>query len=527
MPEGVRSVDQLVIEINATTEGMRSGLASADQLLSKFGISSGQSLAKVDGALAALGDRVLWFKARLGIVLLAAEAVLNTYRSIATNTAGIAGLDKEQAVAGLDSAVAKLSASVGNTLSGAFSRAEDAGDRFKLKVAQTAEDRGGFTWAGALNEANRSAIGFVDSLRMIVEGMGKLEDRSLDTIASSIATIEGRIREIDHSIQSAGPQPATAGGKFMARLFGQDIEAFRKEREMWEAELVRLRGMSRIRSFAELGQRVGELPKPDPDALAGPSSLVGNTDADHFERVLEGLEREAMAIEGRTRQYTMARDASARLAAEERAMFLVRHHGITVTDEMRASMDAWLDKIQDGVRRVDELERRMAEFKEFSATVTGGLRKEWESWIDGADVSVKRLVQNMLAEFAKLTALRYVFDPLEKGLTGALSGASGGGGLDLSSLFGGFRADGGPVMPGRAYVVGERRPELFVPSVPGTILPSAGAGGVTISMPVTINAQGAYPESVAEIRKAVAGLEQRVPAVAVRAVRDARDRGGL
>ena len=33
------------------------------------------------------------------------------------------------------------------------------------------------------------------------------------------------------------------------------------------------------------------------------------------------------------------------------------------------------------------------------------------------------------------------------------------------------RALGGPVFPGQAYIVGERRPELFVPRVPGTIVP--------------------------------------------------------
>ncbi len=32
------------------------------------------------------------------------------------------------------------------------------------------------------------------------------------------------------------------------------------------------------------------------------------------------------------------------------------------------------------------------------------------------------------------------------------------------------RASGGPVTAGRAYVVGERRPELFVPGMSGTIL---------------------------------------------------------
>lgn len=40
--------------------------------------------------------------------------------------------------------------------------------------------------------------------------------------------------------------------------------------------------------------------------------------------------------------------------------------------------------------------------------------------------------------------------------------------------FGGFRARGGPVRPGQAYVVGEQGPELFVPGASGSIVPNAG-----------------------------------------------------
>lgn len=40
--------------------------------------------------------------------------------------------------------------------------------------------------------------------------------------------------------------------------------------------------------------------------------------------------------------------------------------------------------------------------------------------------------------------------------------------------FGGFRAKGGPVLPGRAYIVGERGPELMVPELPGRVLPNEG-----------------------------------------------------
>ena len=38
--------------------------------------------------------------------------------------------------------------------------------------------------------------------------------------------------------------------------------------------------------------------------------------------------------------------------------------------------------------------------------------------------------------------------------------------------YGGARADGGPVQPGRAYMVGERGPEMIVPQQPGMVIPN-------------------------------------------------------
>jgi hypothetical protein len=43
--------------------------------------------------------------------------------------------------------------------------------------------------------------------------------------------------------------------------------------------------------------------------------------------------------------------------------------------------------------------------------------------------------------------------------------------------FGGGLADGGPVMPGKYYTVGEQGPETFVPTVPGRIVPRDFFGG--------------------------------------------------
>lgn len=54
---------------------------------------------------------------------------------------------------------------------------------------------------------------------------------------------------------------------------------------------------------------------------------------------------------------------------------------------------------------------------------------------------------------------------------GALIGQSLGGLLGLPG-----RATGGPVAPGRGYLVGENGPELFVPTSAGKIAPNGGSG---------------------------------------------------
>ena len=64
------------------------------------------------------------------------------------------------------------------------------------------------------------------------------------------------------------------------------------------------------------------------------------------------------------------------------------------------------------------------------------------------------------------------------GVSGALAGAVSG----LLGLPG--RATGGPVGPGRAYVVGERGPEVFVPTSSGRI---EAAGGQRGAVSVTVN----------------------------------------
>jgi integrase len=61
-------------------------------------------------------------------------------------------------------------------------------------------------------------------------------------------------------------------------------------------------------------------------------------------------------------------------------------------------------------------------------------------------------------------------------MAGSIGGGIGSAFSSIGSFFGGFLADGGDVTPGKAYIVGEERPELFMPRSAGKIIPSVSSG---------------------------------------------------
>lgn len=101
---------------------------------------------------------------------------------------------------------------------------------------------------------------------------------------------------------------------------------------------------------------------------------------------------------------------------------------------------------------------------------------------------LKRVALSAMAEIAG-AAIRGGLDSLFKG-----SGGLGGIVASLASLIPGLlgapgKAIGGPVSPGRAYLVGERGPELFVPTASGRIETGhAGRAGRDVRLSITINA---------------------------------------
>jgi len=131
---------------------------------------------------------------------------------------------------------------------------------------------------------------------------------------------------------------------------------------------------------------------------------------------------------------------------------------------------------------------------------------------------LKRVALSALAEIAA-ASIRTGLDSLFGGKGG---GGGGGSGLAnaLATLLASFagapgKAIGGPTSPGRAYLVGERGPELFVPTSSGRIEPGGWGGGREIRLSVTVNAPGgsearALAQSSRQVARAVKQALMRV-----------------
>ena len=130
-------------------------------------------------------------------------------------------------------------------------------------------------------------------------------------------------------------------------------------------------------------------------------------------------------------------------------------------------------------------------------------------------------------EDLKRLALSVMNDIARAAISGGINAAMGGGGgsgggasglLSLGTsiamaLFGApGRATGGPVSAGRAYRVGERGPELFVPTASGRI---EAAGGVVRNIAITVNVRdeaGSEPQRLAQTGRQLARAVRRAVA---------------
>ena len=152
------------------------------------------------------------------------------------------------------------------------------------------------------------------------------------------------------------------------------------------------------------------------------------------------------------------------------------------------------------------------------AEIGGPLVSEAERALSRAIVSgklgfedLKRIALSVMADIARAA--------ISNGLSSLGGGGSGSGGLlslgasVVSALFGApGRATGGPVSAGRAYRVGERGPEWFVPTSSGRV---EAVGGAVRNIAITVNVRGdgaGEPQRLAQTGRQLARAVRRAVA---------------
>jgi phage-related minor tail protein len=127
---------------------------------------------------------------------------------------------------------------------------------------------------------------------------------------------------------------------------------------------------------------------------------------------------------------------------------------------------------------------------------------------------LKRLALSVMADIARAAIANGIGTALGGGGQGGSGGLLGLGTSIAMALFGApGRATGGPVSAGRAYRVGERGPELFVPTASGRV---EAASGAVRNIAITVNVRGeagSEPQRLAQTGRQLARAVRRAVAM--------------
>jgi hypothetical protein len=164
------------------------------------------------------------------------------------------------------------------------------------------------------------------------------------------------------------------------------------------------------------------------------------------------------------------------------------------------------------------------------------------NWDDWGDIG-KRVLRELMNDMIRLGAINPIKNmlfgtdlPVLSGVLGAL-GIGGGGGSDITVTYGGSGerygfASGTHHAPGGFADVGEFGPErVFLPAG-SRVMTAADTrrlrgsdGGVSVSVPISIDATGADAAALARVEQQIALLRRDLPGQIVATVNDARQRG--
>jgi TP901 family phage tail tape measure protein len=243
-------------------------------------------------------------------------------------------------------------------------------------------------------------------------------------------------------------------------------------------------------------------------AIAKESSDLSRIDLE-FDLKRQQTQREYAGLLAKSLSDEERSNLAAALRGELDALSVKRNEAIS--GHMQDQFDS-LSQVTAELTAMDPVTKELSEeFKSLASTINNEIINGIEGMIDGTK-TLGQVASSMLKKIASQMLQTAIMGPqgsdgiggmLLSGLGSIFGGGGGGftspnvltGGLDFSGAF----ANGGRPPVGKAALVGERGPELFVPSTSGTIVPNGQFGGANVV--VNVDASGSSAQGDAEQSK--------------------------
>ena len=343
-----------------------------------------------------------------------------------------------------------------------------------------------FAAAGGFTKAAIAARGLKIALAKLGIGLVVI---ALGQLAANLMAASNAQKQLNDIIEKG----SVADIEEQIEKANESIDKFKKRIELFEKKGFKALAKGELEKIEKAKILIGDLEKALEKAQA--KALTKE-----FEKTKKALEEKNKELEKTLKKSKLeTEEEKKKFDLEQRKIELVKKYG-----EEKAAVILQQEednrKLQEGVDKIKEKQEETKKLKETMAAVgeeiEGSIKNNLRDAITGAktfgeamtnvlnrirdkiiDAQIDKLIGNFGENFGAASS-----GGKRKGLGGFIGG-----------LIGGLFADGGRPPVGKASIVGERGPELFVPKVGGTIIPNNNLGGgdnTTNIVNVSVDASG-------------------------------------
>ena len=339
-----------------------------------------------------------------------------------------------------------------------------------------------FAAAGGFTKAAIAARGLKIALAKLGIGLVVI---ALGQLAANLMAARNAQKQLNDIIEKG----SIADIKGQIEKANESIDKFKKRIELFEKKGFKALAKGELENIEEAKRLIKELE----DALEKAQARALTKE---FEKTKNALIEKNKELEKSLKRVKIeSEEEKKKFDLEQRKIELIKKYG-----EEKAKVILQQEeenrKLQEGVDKIKEKEEATKKLKETMAAVGEEIESSIKNNLRDAITGAKTFGEAMTNVLNKIRDK--IIDAQIDKLLGQFGenfgkGKDGGKGLGgfLGGILGGLFADGGRPPVGKASVVGERGPELFVPKVAGTIIPNNQLGGGTTNIVnVSVDASG-------------------------------------